>query len=66
MATNNTLANIPKFVDYKDIKYLSQFLTPHARMNAARKSAIPAGHQRKIEEAIKRARFMGLLPYISR
>jgi len=65
MATN-TKTTVPVYVDYKDVKYLSQFLTPHARMNAGRKSAIPAGHQRKIKEAIKRARFLALLPFISR
>ena len=55
-----------EYVDYKDVRYLNQFLTPHARMNSGRKSAVPAGHQRKVEEAVKRARFMALLPYISR
>ncbi|MDE2079521.1 MAG: 30S ribosomal protein S18 [Patescibacteria group bacterium] len=66
MATQNTKATVPAYVDYKDTRYLAQFLTPHARMHSGRKSAVPAGHQRKIEVAIKRARFMALLPYISR
>lgn len=57
---------LPVFVDYKNTKYLQQFLTPHARMNSARKSKVPASHQRKIDTAVKRARFMGLLPYIAR
>ncbi|MBI3573918.1 30S ribosomal protein S18 [Candidatus Kaiserbacteria bacterium] len=57
---------LPIFVDYKNVQYLKEFLTPHARMVKAKRSNIPAGHQRKIQAAIKRARFMALLPYIAR
>ncbi len=57
---------LPKYVDYKDVAYLKTFLTPHARMVSARKSNMPASHQRKIRTAVKRARFMALLPYIAR
>jgi len=57
---------LPKFVDYKNTQYLKGFLNPHARMVSARRSQVPANHQRKIEEAIKRARYMALLPYIAR
>lgn len=57
---------LPIYVDYKNTQYLKDFLTAHARMTGARKSNIPAGHQRKINTAVKRARFMALLPYIAR
>lgn len=57
---------LPQYVDYKNTQYLKGFLNPHARMVSARRSDVPAGHQRKIERAIKRARFMALLPYIAR
>lgn len=57
---------LPLYVDYKNINYLKGFLTPHARIIAGRKTAIPASHQRKIQNAIKRARYMALLPYIAR
>jgi len=57
---------LPVFVDYKNTQYLKDFLTPHARIVGSRRSDVPAGHQRKIQAAIKRARFMALLPYISR
>jgi len=60
------MSTLPVFVDYKDIKYLEQFLNPHARMTSARKGKIPASHQRKIAAAVKRARYMGLLPYVAR
>ncbi|MBV9349820.1 MAG: 30S ribosomal protein S18 [Patescibacteria group bacterium] len=62
----NTRAKLPLYVDYKDTKYLSEFLTPHARITASRRSRVPASHQRKIKTAIKRARYMALLPYIAR
>ena len=60
------MATLPAFVDYKNVNYLKTFLNPHARIVSARRSSVPASHQRKIREAIKRARFMALLPYIAR
>ena len=56
---------VPLFVNYKDVEYLKKFLTPHARMMGKRRTSVPAKHQRKIDQAIKRARFMALLPYVS-
>jgi len=53
-----------KFVDYKDIAYLKQFTNPHAKMLSRRRTGMQAGKQREITLAIKRARFMALLPYV--
>lgn len=53
-------------VDYKDVELLKKFLTPHARIQSKKRSTAPAKNQRQVAEAIKRARFMGLLPYVSR
>mgnify|MGYP003578481631 FL=1 len=53
-------------IDYKDAETLKKFLTPHARIQSRKRSGVPAHFQRSIATAIKRARFMGLLPYISR
>lgn len=53
-------------IDYKDVETLKKFLTPHARIQARRRSGVPSGNQRDLALAIKRARFMGLLPYVSR
>lgn len=64
--TNNTMTTLPKYVDYKNTKYLGQFLTPHARLMNADKNSMPAREQRMIRTAVKRARFMALIPYISR
>lgn len=57
---------VPLFVNYKDVKYLQDtYLTPHARIMGRRRTAMPAKHQRKVDQAIKRARFMALLPYVT-
>ncbi len=56
----------PRFVDYKDTEYLKQFVNPHARMNNRRRTRVSARQQREIAKAIKRARFMALMPYIAR
>ena len=55
-----------KYIDYKDTETLKKFINPHARVLSARRTGINAKNHRKLSEAIKRARFMGLLPYVSR
>ncbi len=54
-----------KFVDYKDVAYLRQFTNPHAKILSRRRTGIPADKQREISLAIKRARYMALLPYLA-
>jgi small subunit ribosomal protein S18 len=54
------------YIDYKDVETLRRYLTPHARIQSRRRSGLASHHQRDIAQAIKRARFLGLLPYISR
>lgn len=54
----------PKYVDYKNTKYLKQFVNPHGRINGKKKTDVPAKHQRAIQNAIKRARFMALMPFV--
>ena len=51
-------------IDYKDVATLKKFINPHGRMVARRHTGVCARHQRKVSEAIKRARIMGLLPFI--
>jgi small subunit ribosomal protein S18 len=55
---------IKKFIDYKDVPYLKLFTNPHAKMLSKRRTGLPAGKQREIAQAIKRARYMALLPYV--
>jgi small subunit ribosomal protein S18 len=54
-----------KFVDYKDIPYLRQFTNTHAKILSKRRTGVPADKQRQITLAIKRARYMALLPYLA-
>ena len=61
----HTEDKLPLYVDYKNVRYLKQFLNPHGRITGKRRTGLPAGHQRMVEEAVKRARFMALLPYIA-
>ncbi len=53
-------------IDYKDVDLLKKFLNPHARMLARKRTGISARHQRQVAEAVKRARFIGLLPFIAK
>ncbi len=59
-STNNI-----RYIDYKDTETLKKFLNPHARMLSAKRMGVCVKHQRKLSIAIKRARFLGLLPYVS-
>ena len=53
-------------IDYKDIETLKKFLTPHARIQSRKRSNLPSKTERQLALAIKRARFLDLLPYVSR
>jgi len=55
---------IKKFIDYKDVAYLKQFTNPHAKILSKKRTGIPATKQRDIAQAIKRARFMALMPFV--
>jgi len=50
-------------VDYKDIDRLSKLVTSEARVFGRKRSGNCARHQRMFKAAVKRARFMALLPY---
>lgn len=53
-------------VDYKDVETLKRFLNPHGKIMPRRRTGLSALGQRNLAQAIKRARFMALLPYIVR
>ena len=59
-------ANNVKLIDYKDTEILKKYLNPHARMIAGKRTGICAKHQRQFAQAVKRARFMALLPFVAR
>ena len=58
-------ANNIQHIDYKDVEIIKKFLNPNARMLSRRKSGLTAKNQRVLATAVKRARFMGLLPYVA-
>jgi len=55
--------NAPE-IDYKDIKLLQRFLSERGKIVPSRITAVSAKKQRELAQAIKRARYMGLLPYV--
>ncbi len=50
-------------IDYKDVATLSQYLTSHGSIGSRHTTRACAKHQRALARAIKRARFLALLPY---
>lgn len=50
-------------VDYKDVNFLRRFISDRGRIESRRKIGSCAKHQRALARAIKRARFLALLPY---
>ena len=56
--------NAPK-IDYKDVKLLSRYVSERGMIVPSRITAVSAKKQRELARAIKRARVMALLPYVS-
>jgi small subunit ribosomal protein S18 len=54
-----------EYIDYKDIKMLQQFIPERGKILPRRISGTCALHQRKLQNAIKRARIMALLPFVT-
>ncbi|MFA7268666.1 MAG: 30S ribosomal protein S18 [Sterolibacterium sp.] len=50
-------------VDYKDVDILKDFITENAKIMPARITGTKTGYQRQLSVAIKRARFLALMPY---
>lgn len=53
-------------VDYKDTQMLRRFMTSYSKIAPRRRSGVCSKHQRSVAQAVKRARFMGLLSYTNR
>ena len=54
----------PMYVDYKDVELLKKLINRHGRVVGRRKTGCSAASQHAVTSAIKRARFMALLPYV--
>ena len=55
--------NAPK-IDYKDLKLLGRYVSERGKIVPSRITAVSAKKQRELARTIKRARFLGLLPYV--
>ena len=55
--------NAPK-IDYKDTRLLQRYISERGKIVPSRITAVSQQKQRELAKAIKRARFIGLLPYI--
>ena len=53
-------------IDYKDVRLLQGYLSERGKIVPSRITAVSAKKQRELSQAIKRARFLGLLPYVIR
>jgi len=54
----------PMYVDYKDVEFLRRLVNRHGRIVGRRKTGCTATSQHAITTAVKRARFMALMPYV--
>jgi small subunit ribosomal protein S18 len=53
------------YIDYKDVEKLRRMMSPNGKIFTRKRLSTTAGEQRMVSQAIKRARFMGLLPFTS-
>jgi len=58
-------ANAPR-IDYKDVKLLQRYVSERGKIVPSRITAVSSKKQRELARAIKRARFLALLPYAVR
>ena len=52
-------------IDYKKVELLQKYITPYGKRLGRKKTALCAKNQRELTIAIKRARFLALLPYVA-
>jgi small subunit ribosomal protein S18 len=53
-----------KTIDYKDIKTLMHYVSERGKIAPSRISGVPQKDQRRLTQAIKRARHLGLVPFV--
>ena len=56
---------VPDYIDWKDVDFLKRFIPERGKIMPRRISGVSAKDQRRIARAIKRARSMALLPFVS-
>jgi small subunit ribosomal protein S18 len=53
-------------IDYKDIRTLSRYVSERGKLTPSRITAVSAKKQRELSNAVKRARFLALMPYVNK
>ena len=51
-------------IDYKEVTYLSKFVTPQAQILSRKRTGFCSQCQRQLKQAIKRARHLALMPFV--
>jgi small subunit ribosomal protein S18 len=59
-------ANNIKYIDYKDTDILKKFLNPNGKILNHKRTGITSKNQRALANSIKKARFLGLLPFVAK
>lgn len=54
-----------KTIDYKEVELLKKYISPSGKITPRRITGTSSKYQRMLAVAIKRARYMGLLPYVA-
>lgn len=54
-----------EYIDYKDTETLLKFINDQGKILPRRVTGTSAKHQRQLSTAVKRARFMAMIPYVS-
>ncbi len=65
MAFKKTRRDHPNYFDYKDSKTLLRYLNPYGQIESAAKTGLSAKQQRQLSTAIKRARHLALVPFVT-
>lgn len=53
-----------KEIDFKNTEFLKRLTSGMGKIRARKKTGVCASHQREVAQAVKRARYLGLLPFV--
>lgn len=65
MALKRFKKDVPVYFDYKDVKSLQHFINIYGQIEPIAKTGLSAKQQRQLAVAIKRARHLALLPFVT-
>lgn len=65
MALKRSKRDTPAYFDYKDVKTLQRYINIYGQIEPVAKTGLSARQQRQLAVAIKRARHLGLLPFVT-